>query len=168
MPRSAQKVVLTNAVVSSIVWLVQVFAPNLLYDGHVSKWVSRTAGLRHPGALTPEREPMHGVLACFHLAILVHIWSSALSSRPHAHVGTALMELTYALSAGAMCALFPKYGSGVALFGAVPNFLFAVAICRAGGFGVGELVAMLRGDVAVASVDSVGRRKELKNSVKDE
>lgn len=77
------------------------------------------------------------------------------------------MELTYALSAGVMCAFFPKYGSGAALFGAVPNFLFAVAICRAGGFGVGDLLAMLRGDVAVSSVDSSGR-KNSKNSVKGE
>lgn len=56
----------------------------------------------------------------------------------------------------------------MALFGAVPNFLFAIAICRAGGFGVRDLLAMLRGDVAVASVDSTGRRKDLKNSSKGE
>ncbi|KAG8893870.1 hypothetical protein FRB99_001668, partial [Tulasnella sp. 403] len=91
MAKSAQPVVRINAIVSTIVFFVQLLKPDLLYDGHIARWMAKTANLPHPGPLTPHREPMHGVLITFHLAILVHIWSAALSSRPHAHIGTALM-----------------------------------------------------------------------------
>ncbi|KAG9024028.1 hypothetical protein FRB95_012157 [Tulasnella sp. JGI-2019a] len=159
MPRSAQGVVLANLFATSTVFSLQLFCPNRLYDGHISSWFSDNLGLRR-APLTPATEPAHGVVLCLNFAILVHIFSASMSSRPHAHAGLALMEFSYSLAALGICYFYPKFGSGILFFGALPNLAFATAICIVGRHGPRDMVNLVMGDAAVLRVDQGMRKKD--------
>ncbi|KAG9001681.1 hypothetical protein FRB94_004612 [Tulasnella sp. JGI-2019a] len=147
MVRSARPVVLTNLVAQITVFSVQLLNPNRLYDGHVAKFLSNSLRLRR-APLTYETEPPHGVILCWHAAVLVQMWCAAMSDKPEAHASLALMEFTYGVMALIICLFFPTYGSGIALFGALPVLGFATTICLYGGYGVGDLLNLMKGDTS--------------------
>ncbi|KAG8863098.1 hypothetical protein FRB96_009279 [Tulasnella sp. 330] len=146
--RSAKPIVLINLFAQIIVFSVQVLFPNRLYDGHVARFLSKLLGLRRV-PLTYETEPPHGVILCWHAAVLMQMWCAAMSSKPAVHASLALMEFTYGTLALVICFLYPTtYGSGILLFGALPVLVFAILICSYGRYGVRHLLRLTMGDTS--------------------
>lgn len=100
-----------------------------------------------------------GYSLCWHAAVLMQMWCAAMSSTPAVHAGLALMEFTYGAMALAICFLYPVYGSGILLFGAMPVLGFATAICLYGKYGVKDLVRLTMGDTSTLREESKKYRR---------
>lgn len=97
---------------------------------------------RYLGTVTPDREPLQGVVVCFHFAIVAFTWLAALSSKRDFHLAASILGMSFGLASVVTCAISPNYGSGVLLFGAVPNFFSGLAIFVAGGFKLADLLGI--------------------------
>ncbi|KAG8953046.1 hypothetical protein FRC04_002992 [Tulasnella sp. 424] len=141
MTKSTQPIVLFFAIAGTVVWLAKTFAPDLVYDSPPANWFSQVAGLERLGTMTPDREPVQGIVVCLNFAIVAFIWLAALSSKRDFHLAVAILGMSFGLASAVTCAISPNYGSGVLLFGAVPNFFSGLAVFVLGGFGWKDLLS---------------------------
>ncbi|KAG8986361.1 hypothetical protein FRB90_004058 [Tulasnella sp. 427] len=140
MTKSAQPLVLIFAIASAFVWLTKAFAPDLIFNSPPALFFSQIAGLKYLGNITPDREPLQGVIVCIHFPLVAFTWLAALSGKRDFHLAVAFIGMSFGLVSLVTCVVSPKYASGVLLFGAAPNFLFGLAIFVVGGFGVKDLL----------------------------
>jgi hypothetical protein len=105
--------------------------------------------------LEPSNSPAHAIILATNLVVLIHLWMSSQVKNTHAHASLALMQFVYSFVVLFACTpLVPhEFGSSISVVAAVPNLMFATAICWKGRLGWRDFARLFGGTEGIRAVD---------------